>query len=351
MKYYFRYGKEHRKIYLDNFSDRCLVCGSSFLYRKEKSSFDEIMIVKCTKCVCRTSIDKLKIFSNDMNFIEKIIDDEKNRRKKSNSIERYIEIHGEEKGKEKFDHWKSTCRTGKETLIQRHGEEEGNKRFEVFREKSKQNKQNFVKRYGEENGIIEWEKYLKLKKETTSLSLEYWLEKTDGDLELARDLLKDRQGRYNRLNYFIDKYGDELGKIRFEELNSRKTKNWKNAGRFSKISIKLFDEIQKKIKYRAIYGENGEKRISGYWIDFFIEEKNICIEFNGDYWHANPEIYEENDVLNIIKKTAKDLWDKDFIKKEKIESLGYKYLTIWEKDAYKDINKCVDKCISFIEGE
>ena len=69
---------------------------------------------------------------------------------------------------------------------------------------------------------------------------------------------------------------------------------------------------------------------------------NVGIEFNGDSWHANPELYSENDVAvkflrnKTQKSIAKDIWKKD---KEKIDFLKTQLqdvIIVWERDLKKN---------------
>lgn len=75
---------------------------------------------------------------------------------------------------------------------------------------------------------------------------------------------------------------------------------------------------------------------------------NTIIEIYGDYWHCNPEIYNEFYYHKQIKKTSKEIWEHD---KERINILkneGYKVIIIWEKDWKKDKNKQIEKIIKNI---
>ena len=67
--------------------------------------------------------------------------------------------------------------------------------------------------------------------------------------------------------------------------------------------------------------------------DFLFCDQNTLLEVNGDYWHANPELYRSKDKINYpfgIRK-AKEIWKKDSEKKILAESKGYKVLYLWEK--------------------
>lgn len=69
--------------------------------------------------------------------------------------------------------------------------------------------------------------------------------------------------------------------------------------------------------------------INGYNFDILIG-KNLLIEINGDFWHANPRIYIESDIV-IGDKRASDIWAKDLRKRMSISS-EYNLLVYWEMD-------------------
>jgi G:T-mismatch repair DNA endonuclease (very short patch repair protein) len=79
--------------------------------------------------------------------------------------------------------------------------------------------------------------------------------------------------------------------------------------------------------------------------DIFLTDFNTLIEYNGDYWHCNPNKYK-SDYYNKKKSMfAWELWNQDKKKKELAEKNGYKLFTIWESD-YKfnkqiEINKII----------
>lgn len=73
-------------------------------------------------------------------------------------------------------------------------------------------------------------------------------------------------------------------------------------------------------------------RIDKRWFypDILIED-DFIIEFYGNFWHANPEMYEGSDFIHH-NRTAKDIWEHD---KERIDILiknGYSVIIVWEKD-------------------
>jgi hypothetical protein len=70
-----------------------------------------------------------------------------------------------------------------------------------------------------------------------------------------------------------------------------------------------------------------------YTVDIFIPKYNTAIEFYGDYWHCNPEIYNRDYNHSYKNMTAGQIWEHD---KKRICEIKNNYniqiLTIWEKD-------------------
>ena len=77
---------------------------------------------------------------------------------------------------------------------------------------------------------------------------------------------------------------------------------------------------------------------------------NKLIEYNGDYWHANPIKYKENDILQYPggKKAAKDVWKINECKINCAQNQGYDVLVIWETDFIKNKSTVIEKCRSFL---
>jgi len=80
--------------------------------------------------------------------------------------------------------------------------------------------------------------------------------------------------------------------------------------------------------------------IGRLYYDFFVEDFNLLIEVNGDFWHANPEKYLEEDLLNFPgeKVMAKTLWEKDAKKKKIALDKGFKIVYVWESEILKTGN-------------
>ena len=69
-----------------------------------------------------------------------------------------------------------------------------------------------------------------------------------------------------------------------------------------------------------------------YYCDFYLPQHKLIIEVNGDYWHANPNKFSENDVIGGKKLLAREIWANDHKKIESLKSMGYNVLVLWESD-------------------
>ena len=73
-------------------------------------------------------------------------------------------------------------------------------------------------------------------------------------------------------------------------------------------------------------------------VDFYIIEKDIILEVYGDYWHSNPDIYNEVNKPNDmqIRQSKRDKSREAYLKK-----CGHTFLKIWERDIYDNIEEAM----------
>jgi hypothetical protein len=199
---------------------------------------------------------------------------------------------------------------------------------------------------------------------------EYYLKRGFSEEE-AIEKISEIQNRFS-LQKCIEKYGKEDGKIVFEERQRKwietidsKTEEEKieinrkklfNNGGYSKISQNLFWSIYENFKNNKINFEelNSETirydKINKrhYRFDYVDHSKKKCIEFNGDYWHCNPDKYNESFIHPILKVTSKEIWKKDIDKINWFRKRGYEVFIVWESEYRKNPKQTVEKCIKFI---
>ena len=69
-----------------------------------------------------------------------------------------------------------------------------------------------------------------------------------------------------------------------------------------------------------------------YFCDGYATESNTIFEFNGDFWHGNPKVFERTNINKVTNKSFGELYDHTMKKKQILQSKGYKYIDVWERD-------------------
>ena len=193
-------------------------------------------------------------------------------------------------------------------------------------------------------------------------NIQYWINKGYNE-EDAKKLVSKSQTTFSK-EICIEKYGLEKGLEIFNERQRKWLDSLKYNGNifigYSKISQELFIEIKNRINREFKFAESDgefkiEKDSGGYYFyDFTDIENKKIIEYNGDMYHANPEIYESNDNPHPFRKNIKseEIWKKDQLKINKAKEYGFDVLIIWDSE-YRDKGidnkeKVIQKCINFL---
>lgn len=207
---------------------------------------------------------------------------------------------------EEFEQYNHSRATTLKNMIKRYGVEEGTRIFNEYREtqKYKKSKQRYIDEFGEEQG-----------------------------LKIFREINKKK---VHNLENFQRRYGEEEGLRRYRSYVEGHQKE------FSNIASSLFAQIESLInndKVSFLYlPKNSELLLENksrfYKYDFCIPELKFIIEFNGDVFHGNPQLFNESDCPNQYNKTltAKQMWLNDKEKKDLAKSKGFDMMVIWERD-------------------
>ena len=186
-----------------------------------------------------------------------------------------------------------------------------------------------IDKYGEDDGKKAWKERIIRAKQTTCWGKLYWLNKGYNEIE-ATDILHKFQDR-GSIQYFQTKYGNIEGKKIWKKISKSKAVTLDNY-------ISKYGDIDGRIKFK-LFIDNMLHGISGMELDFSdqlldkldITNKIYCkfnqyvfgitnemskkfqlnkkaivvdfcipslkkvIEFNGDAFHANPEVYKDNE--------------------------------------------------------
>lgn len=227
--------------------------------------------------------------------------------------------------------------------------------FEEYNKSRAQTEENMILRYGEVVGQSKWAEYV------------------------------DRQSYAGvTLEYFKEKYGEEEGKVKYEEINqlksnsinsimarlgctkeeaiSRRVNMDSSRGFASEVSQefcwRLYENLLDIHKEKCYFFELNKEfsrwshkgnRICFY--DFAITgDVKVIVEFHGDYFHANPDMYEPGFKGFFFNKniTAQDIWKLDLEKRQTVESHGFKYIVVWESNYKEDPEREIQRCLNEI---
>ena len=270
------------------------------------------------------------------------------------TVKEYINIYGKEN---LFDDYlrKLYDTASKESFMRRHGKELGiNKYNEYVKFHSyknsfeyKQNKHGWTKeQYDEYNKNRAVTKKLCIKKHGTNKGL-----------KIYNNYCKKQVYAGTSIEYFKDKYGEIEGILKYKEICKKKASFNPNTHLLhsSKMATELFDKLTDRINDLDLcdiyYNTKNNKEYfikiknTYYLYDYVIPSIRLCIEFNGNYWHMNPEMYDKHD--KCIGKTAEQIWKQDAEKIKAIKQRNFDVIIVWEKDYIN--NK--DKTLGFLENE
>ena len=82
--------------------------------------------------------------------------------------------------------------------------------------------------------------------------------------------------------------------------------------------------------YNGIIIEHDRTVLNGKELDIYLPELNIAFEFDGKYWHADPNIYKPTDI--ILNQTAAEIWERDNQKDILCEQANIQLIRIKEND-------------------
>jgi very-short-patch-repair endonuclease len=123
---------------------------------------------------------------------------------------------------------------------------------------------------------------------------------------------------------------DEREKQRYRRIKWFKNKPLNKKSKLESYFEKLL--IGLGIEYESQYP------IKGYLYDFYIPNKNVLIEVDGDWFHFNKNIYDE--VTSIIQESV---MENDKIKNMIAKDEGYILIRFWENDINNNIVDVINK--------
>ena len=186
--------------------------------------------------------------------------------------------------------------------------------------------------YGKKHDI---EMIEKTKKKLSIISKNKWKDKKYRE-KVIKGTSKPRQEKFKKeqsiriTKWYQDnpKQGLIRSKKMKESWENGKIKPNINSINESKMEREIRNKIIELLPNRNVRKSTIRINKKWYYPDIRIDKK-IIIEFFGDYWHANPQKYKENDIIHH-KLTAKQIWDNDKKRIKTLEDNGFKIFIIWE---------------------
>lgn len=256
------------------------------------------------------------------------------RRKYAMTKEHMIAKYGEDVGSKKWDNYvkKQSITNTFEYKKDKYGwtREE----FDEYNKSRAVTLDNLISRYGEKKGTELWEDY-KHKQHVTK-SWDYMVKKYGED-----EARKINSSKAITIDNMIRLYGEEEGIKKYRQWLSQFSS--RDRKRFSYTSQKIFaifKPIVERYGYTCKYASYlGEQEFitstGGYFVDFYIPEIKVAIEYNGGVFHADPRLYKDDDHCDPFRPglNAKQIREHDKIR---IDSLAKEYnvttYIIWEMD-------------------
>ena len=279
------------------------------------------------------------------------IDYENQRKSHGITLNKLIELYGKNEGTIKWNKYVEKQRISNtfEYKSAKFGMTESD--FNKFNKNRACTLTNFKKRYGDKIGLEKWNNYCDRQAYTNTE--EYYIEKL-GKEEGIKKFKEINKRKALTLDNYIKRLGIELGTSEFKKYINR-TKPC-----FSKVSQEFFNNLESKLRhlnlttyYETKSSEFGKilKGLNSYCkIDYYIKELNLGIEYIGDYWHANPSIYESNQIVHS-GLTALEIWERDA---SRINYLNIEHnisiINIWQSDDNIDRDSLIKKIVYEIES-
>jgi len=134
----------------------------------------------------------------------------------------------------------------------------------------------------------------------------------------AASALTPCYGRRGSLHpMFGKKHTDEALKKIGEKINS---------SRVSQAEHSLTDKLVNK------HGGGKNLGVGGWSCDYVHADRKIIVEFFGDFWHHNPDIYDDSWINPFTMRTTAAVRERDQRKIKELQELGYVVIVVWEKE-------------------
>lgn len=139
--------------------------------------------------------------------------------------------------------------------------------------------------------------------------LESYIEKYGSKLGKQKyDERCQKISKSNNIEWYVEKYGKELGEQKWNHYISLLKPNGSTVSKKQKIIEQKLQQLN--INYLSEYVFTKSNGNIGY-VDWYLPDHNIFIEYYGIYWHCKPTVYKHDYYHRNKKMLASEVWNAD----------------------------------------
>lgn len=270
----------------------------------------------------------------------------------TNSLAHFQKKYGGEMGRTKYEEYKRFQSTKNTYKYKQQTYGWTADQFRDYNTSRAATKDNFIKRHGIVKGTVLWDKYCERQAYAGS-SLQYFI-----------DVYGEEQGQVkwkqlcasksNTLENYIKRHGKTAGAAKYAADRARQIgrlkmqlPHSKAAESFiSKLHALLPQQIQNGSMFHPFTQEYIFQCGDRYFLaDYYNFVTNRTIEFFGDFWHANPKMFDDDRYM-YQGLTASSIRKRDAVRTELIRQHS-PIMIIWESEANNDPT-IIQRAIDFI---
>lgn len=108
--------------------------------------------------------------------------------------------------------------------------------------------------------------------------------------------------------------------------------------------------VREYLEKNKIQFESQKLMYDKFLVDFYLPSHDAIIEVLGDYWHANPIKYgnEEDGLIPLTPKQERQR-SKDKARFAYLKTVGHNIVGVWENDIYIDTSLAIKEQIDLFE--
>lgn len=300
-----------------------------------------------------TKKDKLMlILQNNEDPVSALL--EYNKQPRCPTKKRFVILYGNKEGNKKWEDYRTKQSKTNTFEYKRKKYGWSREQFDEYNKSRSVTLENCVKRHGKTKGKRVFEEYCQKQKEA-GCSKKYFIEKYGYDKGIERYLEVNKRKAITLENY-QKRLGNELGLKRYEEyLDNLSNSQTGSSLKATKFFTELYQSLDKENHHCYFKGHPNKEFDREYLVrgetgiiflyDFVCTLSKKCIEYNGNYWHCNPEFYSSDFYHPHAKLLAEELWEKDRQKNEFLMThRGYEVKTVWESWVDNDSESVIMDC-------